>query len=312
MSPFLRVLCGIALVWLVSRPALSAAQPAETIDEAAKLDWHTSYAEAVEVATREGKMLLICFHQPSGSEVCDRFARQALADPGVTERLKHYVRAKLPVNTTISGKEGETTLLEHSGFAEMLGRPGVAIIDFAHRDTPYYGYVVSTFPFLNGRPYTPREMAVILDLPPGTLTQRTLIYAVRTHPEAPASTDGDLDLYLAEQARQHSQHQARIRLQGHHNWESRFHRINARLRGGLLACEVCAESWPGQRLVEAAIECVRCWRLSSGHWSSVRGRHPVYGYDMKRGSNGVWYATGIFGRGSRIVSQTSSKPPGAA
>ena len=33
-------------------------------------------------------------------------------------------------------------------------------------------------------------MAVILDLPPGTLTQRTLIYAVRTHPERPASADG--------------------------------------------------------------------------------------------------------------------------
>lgn len=310
MSPFLRVFCGIVLVWLVSPPALWADQPAEAIDEAAKLGWHTSYAKAVEVAMREGKMLLICFHQPGGSELCDRFARQALADPGVAERLKHYVRARLPVNTTISGKDGENTLLEHSGFAEMLGRPGVAIIDFAHRDAPYYGYVVSTFPFLNGRPYTPRETAVILDLPPGTLTQRTLIYAVRTHPDAPASTDGELNPYLAEQARQHSQHQARIRRQGHHNWESRFHRINTKLPRGLLACEVCAESWPGERLVEAAIECVRCWRLSSGHWSSVRSRHPVYGYDMKRGTNGVWYATGIFGRGSPSLTQTASKPGG--
>jgi hypothetical protein len=60
---------------------------------------------------------------------------------------------------------------------------------------------------------------------------------------------------------------------------------------------VCAESWPGENLVEAAIECVRCWRLSSGHWEAVRTQHTVYGYDMKRGSNDVWYATGIFGRG---------------
>lgn len=312
MFPSLRALCAIALVLLVSRPAISAAPAVEAIDTGAELEWHASYAKAVEVAMREAKMLLICFHQPGGRELCDRFAEQTLADPGVVERLKHYVRARLPVNTTISGEAGEIALLEHSGFAEMLGRSGVAIIDFAHRDAPYYGYVVSTFPFLEGRPYTAREMAVILDLPPGTLTQRTLIYAVRTHPEAPASTDGKLNIYLASQACQHSRHQARIRLQGHHNWEGRFRRINARLPRGLVACEVCAESWPGETLVEAAIECVRCWRLSSGHWNSVRRRHPVYGYDMKRGSNGVWYATGIFGRGSGSYTQKTPDLDGRA
>jgi hypothetical protein len=141
-------------------------------------------------------------------------------------------------------------------------------------------------------------MAVILDLPSGTLTQRTLIYAVRTHPDRPASTEGAFDVYLASEAQSHSEHQARIRLQGHHNWGHRFHRINGKLPHGLLACEVCAESWPGENLVEAAVECVRCWRLSSGHWSAVRAKHAVYAYDMKRGSNGVWYATGVFGRSS--------------
>ncbi len=102
---------------------------------------------------------------------------------------------------------------------------------------------------------------------------------------------------LVKEAESHSQHQARIRLQGHHQWNTRFHRINAKLPAGLTASEVCAESWAGENLVEAAVECVRCWRLSSGHWSAVRGRHRYYGYDMKRGENGVWYATGIFSRG---------------
>jgi len=57
---------------------------------------------------------------------------------------------------------------------------------------------------------------------------------------------------------------------------------------------VCAESWPGQGLLRAALECVRCWRLSPGHWRAVSSRSDAYGYDIKRGSNGVWYATGIF------------------
>jgi hypothetical protein len=281
--------------WSGSLPAAEEARDA--IDGASELPWYSSYAEAVEVARREAKMLLICFHHPGKCEICEQFAQEALAHPDTAGKLKHYVRARLPVNTKIPAEEGEIAVLEHAAFAEMQGRPGVAIIDFADHEAPYYGYVVSTFPFLTGRPYTPREMAVMLDLPRGTLTQRTLVYAVRTHPDGPASTEGELAPYLAEEARRHSEHQARIRRQGHHNWERRFHRINGKLPRGLLACEVCAESWPGEGLVEAAIECVRCWRLSSGHWRAVRGRHPVYGYDMKRGSNGVWYATGVFGGG---------------
>ncbi|RMG03508.1 MAG: hypothetical protein D6741_02200, partial [Planctomycetota bacterium] len=83
--------------------------------------------------------------------------------------------------------------------------------------------------------------------------------------------------------------------QGHHNWEQRFHRISAHIPPGTLASEVCAESWPGQHLLESAIECVRCWRLSPGHWHAVSSPQRVFGYDIKRGSNGVWYATGIFG-----------------
>ncbi|OHB85985.1 MAG: hypothetical protein A2V98_19680 [Planctomycetes bacterium RBG_16_64_12] len=242
-------------------------------------------------------MLLICFKKPEGCQLGERFARETLSDPEVVEKLKQFVRARLPVDATIRTESGESILLKHRAFAEMLGRPGVAILDFAHKEAPYYGYVVSTFPFLKDRPYTPREMSAILDLPPGTLTQRTLIYAVRTHPDRPASTKGELDPNLAKEASLHSQQQARICRQGHHNWNLRFRRINAKLPRGLVASEVCAESWPGESLVEAAIECVRCWRLSSGHWSAVRARHPVYGYDMKRGSNRVWYATGIFGRG---------------
>ena len=47
-------------------------------------------------------------------------------------------------------------------------------------------------------------------------------------------------------------------------------------------------------LMAAALDVVHSWRQSSGHWSAVRSRHAYYGYDMKQGRNGIWYATGIF------------------
>ena len=126
-----------------------------------------------------------------------------------------------------------------------------------------------------------------------------MIFAVRIHSESPESTAGEFSPLLSEEAEMHSRHQASISRQGHHQWETRFHRINAKLPKALLAQEICAESWSGQRLLAAALECVRSWRQSPGHWDAVRTYHPLFAYDMARGSNGVWYATGIFGRAAR-------------
>ena len=261
-----------------------------------ELSWLDDYRRGTDLAKSGGKMLLIYFRDMGENPLCNRFESEALVDAEVVRNLSAYVRVVLPLDAKIIFGGKELTLLEHASFSEMMGRPGVAIVDYLHKDTSNSGQVVSQFPFIKGRPYNTRQMQVILTLPEGTLTQRTLIFAVRTHPERPASTDGPRDAYLATEAEKHSDHQARIRRQGHHQWSSRFRRINRRLGVGVLASEVCAESWPGDGLVEAAIECVRSWRRSSGHWRAVRAKNNAWGYDMKRGSNGIWYATGIFGR----------------
>ena len=263
----------------------------------ARGDWLADYGLACEIAQRRGKMLLVYFHEPSPTPDRCRFENESLADPEVQKRLSRYVCLRVPLGAEISIGGKRVRLLDDPRFDEMLKRPGLAVIDFAHRSAAHYGCVVSTFPMIAEHWYAAENVRAILDLPPGTLTQRTLIYAVRVHPERPASTQGRFDPYLAGEAEQHSEYQASILRQGHHSWDVRFQRISSQLAPGLTAAEVCAESWPGQRLLESAIECVRCWRLSSGHWRGVSTYHPVYGYDMKCGTNGVWYATGVFGEG---------------
>jgi hypothetical protein len=258
--------------------------------------WETNYEKAMIAATRERKMALILFCQSEQCPLQQQLESQTLADPLVADRLENMVLVKLLTSAKVAVDGREIEILKHPAFAEMLGMPGIAVIDLAHDDPRVYGHVVSVFPFLGNRVYTPDQMRVILDLPPGTLTQRTLIYAVRTHPDHPASANGQIEQNLVREAESHSAYQAQIHLQGHHSWETRFHRINALLPGGRMAKEVCAESWPGQHLLEAAVECVRCWRYSEGHWSAVNGQQDFFGYDMKRGTNGIWYATGIFGR----------------
>ncbi len=258
--------------------------------------WFNDYQLARNAAERQGKMLLVYFHEADETSERCSFEKETLAHADVRSRLANFVcvRLRLDAQATIDGQTKR--VLEDQQFEEMLGQPGLAVVDFAHREAPYYRSVVSTFPRMTGHEYTPERVVTILELPPGTLTQRTMVYAVRVHPERPASTTGQFDVYLAQEAEQHSQYQASIGRQGHHFWSTRFQRIGAQL-GGLSPSEVCAESWPGQRLLESAIECVRCWRTSSGHWRGVSSPHPVYAYDIKRGGNGVWYATGIFGGG---------------
>ena len=146
---------------------------------------HTDYREAMKEAVEDRKMLFIYFHEPQLTAARRAFETETLADLEIQEKLKRYVFVKLPRDAQITVDGQEITLLEHAAFAEMLGRQGVAIVDLAHVRAEYYGHVVSTFPFTPGKYYRKEALSIILDLPPGTLTQRTMIYAVRIHPEAP-------------------------------------------------------------------------------------------------------------------------------
>ncbi|MFW5693217.1 MAG: hypothetical protein ACOCWL_03285, partial [Thermoguttaceae bacterium] len=177
----------------------SNAKPAAA---SSSIEWLSDYGEAVKLAKSEERMLLVYFCTPGGRAPCNRFRADVLADSKVQKGLARYVCVQVPLDATItireSGEKREIKLLEHEVFDEMLGRPGIAIVDYANREAPHYKRVVSTFPITQKLWYTAEKMQVILDLPNGTLTQRTLIYAVRTHPERPRSTEGNLCSYLTQ------------------------------------------------------------------------------------------------------------------
>jgi hypothetical protein len=271
-----------------------------------ELVWQTDYDEAYKMAKRDRKLLLIYFdpHPPaytvgSESRTTDDPIDRTLAGIENRDHLGDYVFARLRTDVTVEDRKTTIRLLDHPAFADIRSSGGIAVIDLAHPNTEYYTYVISTLPLGPGRFYRfhPEYVPVLLDLPEGTLTQRTMVFAVRIHPEAPASTATKASPVLADEAAAQSRYQARICAQGHQQWESRFQRIIGRLFGrGTpgLPKEVVAESWPNQNLIDSCIDCVDSWRQSSGHWAAVRSQHDSYGYDIQRGSNGVWYATGIF------------------
>jgi hypothetical protein len=49
-------------------------------------------------------------------------------------------------------------------------------------------------------------------------------------------------------------------------------------------------------MIDSCVDCVDSWRQSPGHWGAVRARQSRFGYDIRRGRNGIWYGTGILVR----------------
>ena len=285
---------GLAVLFALAGSSTGSGSEEE---EANSVIWQSDYRAALLRAKTDKTLALIWFLDPQEKDENEKFEVAVLHDPQVRERLAGVALVMLPIDAAVDdAKENEKriVLLQHAAFAEMLHKPGLAMIDMRDESSPQFHHVVSVYPFVR-QPISRDGLVALLDLPAGSLTQRTLIWAVRTHPERPQSAAAECSSLLASEAESHSRHQAGINLQGHHHWDQRFQEINDKLGSGMMSREVCAESWPEQRLVEAAEECVHSWRQSSGHWEAVSGQHACFGYDMKLGTSGVWYATGIFG-----------------
>jgi len=270
------------------------------------IQWETDYDYARKRAESSTRALLIYLYtdedlpEPTDqvplpmAAACREFDTVVLDDDFVRGGLAWFVLLKLPIDATVTNEEGtETSILSLPGFEHMVGHPGLVVIDFAHRDTPYYGQVTGVLPFLQAVCPTEQQVVTFLRLPQGTLTQRTLTYAVRIHPDQPLCSEGEAPPIMVQLATEHALSQAERGILGHYNFSQRSSRAKDVLGGGMPS-EICAQSRSGIGLYEGAIACMRLWRYSSAHWSIAKKNHRYYGFDMAHGKNGAWYAVGFF------------------
>jgi hypothetical protein len=259
------------------------------------LEWHTDYPMAYRRARDERKHLFLFFRDEAQPRLANIYEQEVLSHADLAEPLSEVVRVVLPLDAVRPLRVPERpglTLLSHSSFGFMYGRQGIAMIDLTEPESDLYGHVVSAHPFTPGRHYTVRGTQLVLSLPPGTVTQRALIYAVRLHPAAPISTtDGKCHGYLCRQARQSSKLMAAYESVGHHDWGTRYGEIAATT--GKSASEVAAMGG-NTTLIEAAIMVVDQWYGSPAHWGIMTTPASIFGYDLVRAPSGNWYGTGIF------------------
>jgi hypothetical protein len=258
--------------------------------------WMNSYEKATECALKDKKDLFVVFEEKGE-------LRDVLNDAQVAKQLRKFVCLRLPVSYKHDGKK----LLDYPALADMMGKPGMAIVSMHDEKLATHYQVISAHPLVPSRyrwvpAYGVEQVQIILDLPAqATLSQRSMIYAVRVHPEQPRSVDGECHPAFLAHAESHSRRQASMQRQHHADLIAASNRITAEAGIGLgNASEVVAESWGrvvgGENVLEAALSCIDAWRHSSGHWSAVAGAQRYFGYDIAQGANGTWYATGIFSR----------------
>ncbi len=263
------------------------------------------YAAATAAARDAGAMLLVSIEpEVTENDVVGSHLRQPSVQRRFADSATPWVFCRLPLESTTAIKGTQMRLVDHPSLVELRRGAGVFTVDYAHKaadDGPssVYGRIVSILPRTPGKYYrfATSHIDELADMPAGTLTQRSMILAVRIHPERPQSTEGVADPVLASEAASHSLHQASLGNQGHHNWSTRSRRILSRVGYSVSSpVEVVAESWENQDLLDSCVDCVSSWRQSSGHWNAVRSRHKIFGFDIRRGRNGIWYATGLFAR----------------
>jgi hypothetical protein len=257
--------------------------------------WHTDYAKAYHDALNNKKDLVIYFRDSEGR------LDDVLNDEDVKEALSRYVCLRVADSYQSQGRR----LLDNPALGQMMGQPGLVVIGLHDKNLPTYQEAISIHPLIGSRyawvpAYGAEQLKTILELPQtALLSQRSMLYAVRVHPERPQSVYCECHPAFLGHAERHSNRQARMRNQHHADIIAASGRLSNEVGqwiGG--ASEVVAESWGnvvgGENVLEAAFSCVDAWRHSSGHWSAVSGQHRYFGYDIARADNGTWYATGIF------------------
>ncbi len=269
----------------------SKVEASEPEVQLAPLVWESDFQLALEKAQTEKKMLLALITQ-SGGEAQTRQLAEWLAAPGNRSVLENsFVCVELDGSAEIQFQGKTALLLEHPAFREMGRKPGLATIDCQNDD--YQGQVVGAFPLIGLR-YSQFHINQILNLPPGTLTQRMLTFAIRIHPNRPQSANGRPSCFLMKLAFGHACNQASTHVMGHQNFSYRSGQV-MRAHPGTQSSEICAQTGGGVALV-GALGLAQLWRGSSAHWSAMKSPSRGWGYDMQRSNNGSWYGCGIFAK----------------
>ena len=256
-----------------------------------RLTWHQDYLAGYEQALDERKLLMMVFRDSATSDSVSDFVNR-LAVPSLERKLGDVARVILPVEVVTPGSDDGQPLLAHRSFRHLGVRPGVVIVDFRDKTSKLYGRVISAMRQPPAGQYSPDSFETLLELPSGTIQQRSLLQAVRTSAADRNFSTSRLSGSLNELANRNARYMAHFGQQGTFDNENRRTQIVEEFGTAATSTELVWASSQKMSLHEAARQAVESWTLNPADYFQMTQTSTDYGIDLiQEPTTGLWYAT---------------------
>lgn len=267
--------------------------PQKTVGER---QWHQDYLAAYQQAIQDKQMLVMLFHDASNPDLSET-RTSGFGAENLQPLLDKHVRVSLPINFVAPGTEPNapvTRLLEHRSFRHLRGQAGVAIVDLTDAQGPNFGRVVSALPLPSDGRFSPEVLETLLQLPTGSIGQRSMILAVRTGVTGDNFTTGEANSQLHQLANRNARLMAQAEQAGSYDQAARVTAIRESFGDGIRIGELLFATDGPTTVQEAAIQAVSKWMQSPEDRRVLNGSSFAYGIELFQSPTSQrWFATCI-------------------
>jgi len=258
--------------------------------------WHQDYLAAYQQAIQDKQMLVMLFHDASNPDLSET-RTSGFGAEDLQPLLDKHVRVSLPINFVAPSTEPNvpaTRLLEHRSFRHLRGQAGVAIVDLTDAQGPNFGRVVSALPLPSDGRFSPEVLETLLQLPNGSIGQRSILLAVRTGVTGDNFTSGEAHSQLHQLANRNARLMAQAEQAGSYDQASRVTAIRESFGDGIQIGELLFATDGPTTVQEAAIQAVTKWMQSPEDRRVLTGSSFAYGIELFQSPTSQrWFATCI-------------------
>lgn len=265
------------------------------------LKWHSDYLAAYVEASQEKRYLLMLFRDAVfGGEpltsIDDVFA------PSMRPILEQLSRVELPLNAAMpilsdknndSQKKGlPNLLLKHRSFRHLGTQPGIAVVDLTDPSSPNHARVVTVLPLPETGQFQDDSLKLALNLPKGAISQRTLLFAIRSTVPDSSLSMRKFNSTLVELAHRNSRYMANAGEVGSFDLETRQQRIEQEFGPQAELKQLVFATDSETTIHEAALQAVTNWIETSESFDVLDAPATEMGMEMFQNSeSGRWFVT---------------------
>ncbi len=283
---------------IVQSETAEVTKPETPVDS---LKWHSDYIAAYVEASQKKRYLLMLFRDAiAGGEplasIDDVFA------PSMRPILEQFSRVELPLNAVMpiladknndSQKKGlPNLLLKHRSFRHLGTQPGIAVVDLTNRSSPNYARVVTVLPLPESGQFQNGSLTLALNLPKGTISQRTLLFAIRSTVPDSSLSMREFNSTLVELAHRNSRYMSSAGQTGSFDQETRQQRIEQEFGPQAELKQLVFATDSEATIHEAALQAVTKWIETSESFDVLDAPATEMGMDMFQNfESGRWFVT---------------------